>query len=765
MRQRKIAAAMAAAGILYAGLSYAEEAEQDKEKTQAQERELATMKVSAEHEKPVQQRTELGKLTESTPISGAVVSREEMEHLNVVNSLLELGKRVPGISMVRNMRIPAGGKNYTENRVDGLRVSQTANTSILDEVDGTNIERFEMVTGPGSALYGSGALGGTLSVFTREPTHDPEAKLSQELGSWGLKRTQGSASGSFADGKIGLLLDGSWMDYDGWRTNKAALAQKDSAAEKKNGAAVKALLRPTDTTKVTVSYNYVKYDYRAPGAIPLNATESAKIPKNPSINGVDIRSVNFDGDWQQSMPGTYSRTIHDYDMTFMRLQQMVGDKGEFSVAMGQRIDDYVSYGSSGGSSGVICDNATVMCSTYNKTPNSTNTLKPGREVARSARPLYRHDFEFAKTSAYLGVEFIDIKTESATYNNSYSALDGQSGAWSQGDMTSTGQGSATRERDSTPFFHVEFNPIEHLRLHVGRRFDKITYSTDDRTDKNKDVEKTFKSAVWKTGLTYDWSRDHLVWAAYSETFNAPTVTTLLDTSPTGTSGNTLGADLDPERSKTYELGFRGKAQDAALHYDVTLFKTTNRGFIVGRDCTDQESTAYNLGASCTINENAGQLTAQGLESMASWAVTNWLDLGATYTYSDVHYDKYVTKAADLSNHSYAWVPEHRVNLRIAVMPAPGWKVELEGDHISKYFYSDANTETYSRPDIYSLRASYRDKKWSFWLHAINLTNAKYMSRFSSSAINGYTVFTATAGQGGSGSYTPLTLRAGVSYKF
>jgi iron complex outermembrane recepter protein len=747
-----ITAAIAAAGLAQSGIAVAEE----------QERELATMKVSAEHDKPVQQRTELGRLTEATPISGAVVDREEMEHLSVVNSLLELGKRVPGVSMVRNMRIPAGGKNYTENRIDGLRVSQTANTSILDEVDSANLERFEVITGPGSALYGSGALGGTLNVFTRQPTRDFEARISQELGSWGLKRTQGAASGSFADGKVGLLLAGSWMDYDGWRINKAALAQKDSAAEHKEGAAIKVLLRPTDTTSVTLGHDYVSYDYRAPGPIPLNATESAKIVKNPSINGVAIRSVNFDSDWQQSMPGVYARTINDYETTFLRLQQMVGDKGEFSVAMAQRVNDSIAYGTS---SSVICDNVTVLCTTYNTSSGTTNTLKPGREVARSARPLYRHDFDFAKTTAYIGVELIDIKTESATYNNSYSARSGQSGIWGQGSMTATGQGSFTRERDSTPFFHFEFNPVEHLRLHVGRRFDKITYSTDDRTTTNKDGERTFKSAIWKTGLTYDLSRDHLIWAAYSETFNAPGVSTLLDTKAKGQSDNTIGAVLDPERSKTHELGFRGNLQEAGLHYDVTLFRTTNRGFIVGRDCTTAERTAYNLGIACTIQENAGQLTAQGLESMFSWAATDWLDFGATYTYSDVHYDKYVTKTANLSNHSYAWTPAHRMNLRVAVKPAPGWKVELEGDYISEYFHDDANTVTYSRPDIYSLRASYRSKGWSFWLHAINLTNAKYMSRFSSSTINGYTVFAATAGQGGSGSYTPLTLRAGVSYSF
>ena len=112
---------------------------------------LKEMKVSAESDKPVQQRTELGKMTEYTPISGAVVTQEQVEHLQLVNNLLELGKRVPGISMIRNMRIPDGGKLYTENRIDGMRATAT-NTSVMDEVDGADIERIEVITGPASAL-------------------------------------------------------------------------------------------------------------------------------------------------------------------------------------------------------------------------------------------------------------------------------------------------------------------------------------------------------------------------------------------------------------------------------------------------------------------------------------------------------------------------------------------------------------------------------------------------------------------------------------
>ncbi len=131
-------------------------------------------------------------------ISGATVGKDEIEHLQLVNNLHELGKRVPGISMVRNMRIPDGDKLYTENRIDGMRAVST-NTSVFDEVDMANIDRSDVITGPGSALYGSGALGGTISLYTRQPPKDFAAKLAQEIGSYGFARTQANVGTTTAD--------------------------------------------------------------------------------------------------------------------------------------------------------------------------------------------------------------------------------------------------------------------------------------------------------------------------------------------------------------------------------------------------------------------------------------------------------------------------------------------------------------------------------------------------------------------------------------
>lgn len=727
------------------------------------ERVLAPVTTTLDRYADVHARTELGKLTESTPISGAVVDRDEIENLEYVNSLAELGRRVPGISMVRNLRIPDGSKNYTENRVDGMRVSSTSNFTLLDEVNISNVERIEVITGPGSALYGSGALGGTLSVFTRQPPKGLEGRLSQEFGSWDFQRTQGYVGASTEDGRLGFSLNGAMMDNGGWRKDTAPSAA-NAAAEHKNGASLRAMARPTDTTRITLGYDQLHYDFRLAGAVPLTAADAARL-RNAAFNGASLRGVSFASDWQQVVPGTYGQSINDFDTYSARLVQMVGARGEFSLAFSQRNNDGLGYGSggSGGALNVICDNKVVTCATVNGSGTSTNTLKKTREVTRSTTPMYRQEFDLAKSTLYVGAELIDISSDSVTYNNAYNAKQAQAGSWGQGTLSNAG--SLAREKDVTPFIHYEFSPLEKLRFHIGERFDKITYSTDDRTPANKDVQKTFNAQILKSGVTYDLNANHLVWGNWSETFNAPNLSTLLDTAAKGTAGNTIGANLRPEEGVTREIGLRGFFPGRGLRYDMALYHTTNKGFIVSRNCTAAEQAALNNGAACNINENAGQFTARGFESMYSWAATSWLDLGATYTYAEAYYNKYKTAAADYSGNSYQAMPRNRLNLRVAVKPAAGWNVELEGDYISRYYYDTANTGTYARPTLFNLRASYRDKHWGFWVHVLNLTDRKYAARVTTTTIAGVQNVVSAATVGNSGTYTPLTVRAGLSYSF
>jgi outer membrane cobalamin receptor len=81
------------------------------------------------------------------------------------------------------------------------------------------IERIEIVRGPGSALYGSGAMGGVINIITKDPPKKPKTTFSS---SYGTHRTQ---IHSFTHGmkikKFGYFLSGRGTESQGHRANSA----------------------------------------------------------------------------------------------------------------------------------------------------------------------------------------------------------------------------------------------------------------------------------------------------------------------------------------------------------------------------------------------------------------------------------------------------------------------------------------------------------------------------------------------------------------
>jgi vitamin B12 transporter len=90
--------------------------------------------------------------------------------------------------------------------VDGVPLSrQDASGQVgIEHLMLDQAERIEIVRGNVSALYGGGAVGGVIQIFTRQPTAKPEGSLRLEAGSRGL--VHGSALLSGQVGSTGVAL-------------------------------------------------------------------------------------------------------------------------------------------------------------------------------------------------------------------------------------------------------------------------------------------------------------------------------------------------------------------------------------------------------------------------------------------------------------------------------------------------------------------------------------------------------------------------------
>ncbi len=100
--------------------------------------------------------------------------------------------------------------------IDGVpQNKQDATGSVsLEHVMLDNVERVEIVRGNVSAIYGSGAIGGVIQIFTRAPQKEPSARFSLEVGPRATAKL--SAQASVAAGDTSLTAGASRLTTDGF---------------------------------------------------------------------------------------------------------------------------------------------------------------------------------------------------------------------------------------------------------------------------------------------------------------------------------------------------------------------------------------------------------------------------------------------------------------------------------------------------------------------------------------------------------------------
>ncbi|GIV62093.1 MAG: hypothetical protein KatS3mg044_0959 [Rhodothermaceae bacterium] len=123
-------------------------------------------------------------LAQSSPVSLSVVTPRELEYRNVV-ALDEALRYVPGVQIQENQVTIRGTSGFAYNTgsrvlllLDGAPLlSPDADGLPFDTLPLAQVERIEVLKGPGSALYGSGALGGVIHVITRAFPERPETSI------------------------------------------------------------------------------------------------------------------------------------------------------------------------------------------------------------------------------------------------------------------------------------------------------------------------------------------------------------------------------------------------------------------------------------------------------------------------------------------------------------------------------------------------------------------------------------------------------------
>ncbi len=113
--------------------------------------------------------------------------------------------------------------------LDGVPVQDTlgvGSTEMLSHIQTDQIDRIEVVRGNVSSIYGSGAMGGVIQIFTRQGSAKPTANVYAEYGSHNTVKVGAGVSGK-TEGGTGFALSATRYKTNGF---SAMDASKDSMA-------------------------------------------------------------------------------------------------------------------------------------------------------------------------------------------------------------------------------------------------------------------------------------------------------------------------------------------------------------------------------------------------------------------------------------------------------------------------------------------------------------------------------------------------------
>ena len=125
-----------------------------------------------------------------------------------------------GLGKAASLFIRGLEARHTLLLVDGVRVgSATLGTPSLDNLPLEAIERIEIVRGPMSSLYGNGAVGGVIQVFTRQAARGFTANAQLSAGSNGFSQAAGGAA--FGNGLVDAAVQAQHTDSAGMSASNA----------------------------------------------------------------------------------------------------------------------------------------------------------------------------------------------------------------------------------------------------------------------------------------------------------------------------------------------------------------------------------------------------------------------------------------------------------------------------------------------------------------------------------------------------------------
>lgn len=648
--------------------------------------------------------TREGQLVSETPASVDIIKEQTLREVRPSHPS-EIMSQVPGVwvnvtggeghqTAIRQPLTTSPVYLYLE---DGIPTRSTGffNHNALYEVNLPMAGGIEINKGPGSALYGSDAIGGVVNVLTRKPPTKAEVEGSLEAGTYGWKRAMLTGGNAFGD--HAFRADLNLTHTDGWR-DKTGYDRQSGTLRWDNAVGDDAVMKTVAT--------FSKIDQETAGSSAISRNDYLNNPRT-NYTPISLRKVDA-----FRLSSAYEKGTGDSLLS---------------------ITPYYRY-----------DNMDLLANWslgYDPTRYTTENQSFGAQIK------YRQDFKPLRTRLIVGVD-IDNSPGSRIEN---SIITRSTGSGYTKVYTSYSMGARVYDYDVTyrgisPYIHAETSPLDKLRLTGGLRYDIINYNYTNHISSStvlasgryygqvSDTDIDFKHLSPKLGATYAFTETMNGFVAYNHAFRTPSEGQLFRPAVAASAreaiaGANSAKNLKPIKVDSYEIGLRGLIT-SAVNYEISAYHMTKNDDILSyKDPVSNITTATNAGKTL----HRGVEVGLGAQLAALWRFDTAL------SYAKHTYETWKVGTVDYSGKEMELAPRSIANTRLTFGTAQTGLAQLEWLHFGSWWSNQANTSKYEGHDLFNLRGQYPlMKDVSLFGNMHNLADKRYAE--STSVTSGFDTF-------------------------
>lgn len=391
--------------------------------------------------------------------------------------------------------------------------------------DTANVERFEVLKGPGSVLYGAVYPGGITNTITRKPVATPLARLSLVTGSHDRYRGELDLGGALA-GTVFYRFNGAYEKADSFR---------DETGNEAFFVAPVLTWMISDETTLTAEIEHKDSEY----------TWDLGLPRSPLFRSVPVGRFLGEPDGINEVTSTAAST---------RLEHRLGDAWKLRQVLNYAWTDG-DYGLRSPLS-IAADGRTVNRTAYD-TWEKSHTLVAQHELVGDVQAMgMAHNLvagaEYYETEQSYSF-FFSTLAPIDLYEPVYGAQPGPGGFELFADENRT---------RGTGFYIQDLVSLgERWKLLLGTRYDRVKYRTTNLMDGSSARREPGEAWSPQAGLVFQPDTTTSLYLSYGESFLPVT------------SGRTAsGEDLKPESGQQIEAGVRRSWLDGRLSSSVAVYE-------------------------------------------------------------------------------------------------------------------------------------------------------------------------------------------------